>query len=402
MLFLLIRRGLRQHLVSTAVAVLLVALGMGLVVSVWVVRAEAEQSFTRSASGFDAVLGARGSKLQLVLNALFHQEASPGNITAEDFQQVKGLPMVERAIPIVVGDNVRGVRLVGVSDDFFRQLEYAPDHVYTVEPGGRPFQVGQKEAVVGSLAAHQLGWSLGATFHPFHGLDYNPNAQHSEIFTVVGVLAPTNTPADRVIWVPLEGVQKLGGHDPAAFTDLSAVLIKFRPGAEAAGFMLDTRYNRQGQRLTLAWPVASILADLFAKFAWFEQALQALAYLVAVVAGASVFSSVYSSMSARRRDLAILRALGAHRGFLITAVLGESACIGLLGCALGFGLYGAIASTVQELLRTRIGVLFEPWAWNPVMLWGPLLMFGLSLLAGALPAWRAYRLSVADGLSPLS
>ena len=401
MLFLLIRRGLRQHLVSTAVAVLLVALGMGLVVSVWVVRAQAEQSFTRSASGFDAVLGARGSKLQLVLNCLFHQEASPGNITADDFQQVKSLPMVDRAIPIVVGDNFRGVRLVGVSDDFFQNLEYAPGHVYSVDEG-RPFQVGQKEAVVGSLAAHQLGWSLGTTFHPFHGLDYNPNAQHSEIFTVVGVLAPTSTPADRVIWVPLEGVQRLGGHDPAAFTDLSGVLIKFKPGAGAAGLMLDTRYNRQGKRLTLAWPVASILADLFAKFSWFESALQALAYMVAVVAGASVFSSVYSSMSARKRDLAILRALGAHRGFLIAAVLGESAGIGLLGCALGFGLYAAIASTVQEILRTHIGVLLEPWAWNPVLVWGPVLMLALSVAAGALPAWRAYRLSVADGLSPLS
>jgi len=120
------------------------------------------------------------------------------------------------------------------------------------------------------------------------------------------------------------------------------------------------------------------------------------------VAGASVFSSVYSSMSARKRDLAILRALGAHRSFLIAAVLGEAAGIGLFGCALGFGLYGLIATTVQELLRVRMGVLFEAWAWNPVMLWGPLLMLGLSLAAGALPAWRAYRLSVADGLAPLS
>jgi putative ABC transport system permease protein len=402
MLFLLIRRGLRQHLVSTAVAVLLVALGLGLVVSVFVVRAEAEHAFTRSASGFDAVLGARGSKLQLVLNGLFHQEVSPGNVMADDFKEVKALPFVERALPIVVGDNFRGIRLVGTSDDFFNHLEYAPGHVYTVEPGGRPFQVGEKEAVVGSLAFHQLGWSLGTTFHPFHGLDYNPNAQHSELFKVVGVLAPTNTPADRVIWVPMEGVQQLGGHDPATFTELSAVLIKFKPDTQAAGFMLDQRYNRQGKRLTLAWPVASILAAFFSKFTWFERALQVLAYLVAVVAGASVFSSVYSSMSARKRDLAILRALGAHRGFLIAAVLGESASIGLLGSTLGFGLYALIASTVQEILRTRIGVLFEPWAWNPVLVWGPVLMVGLSLAAGALPAWRAYRLSVADGLSPLS
>lgn len=402
MLFLLIRRGLRQHLVSTAVAVLLVALGLGLVISVWVVRAEAEQSFTRSASGFDAVLGARGSKLQLVLNGLFHQEVSPGNLTAEDFKEVQSLPFVDRALPIVVGDNFRGVRLIGTNADFFRNLEYAPGLAYQVEPGGRPFQLDQKEAVVGSLAFHQLGWSIGTTFHPFHGLDYNPNAQHSEIFKVVGVLAPTNTPADRVIWVPMEGVQTLGGHDPSTFTEMSAVLIKFKPGAQAAGFMLDQRYNRQGKRLTLAWPVAAILADLFSKFDWFQQALQALAYMVAVVAGASVFSSVYSSMSARKRDLAILRALGAHRGFLITAVLGESLSIGVLGCALGFGLYAGIASLVQEILRTRIGVLFDPWAWNPILVWGPVLMLALSLAAGAIPAWRAYRLSVADGLAPLS
>jgi len=197
-------------------------------------------------------------------------------------------------------------------------------------------------------------------------------------------------------------VQKLGGHDPATFTEMSAVLVRFKPGAQAAGLMLDTRYNRQGKRLTLAWPVASILADLFSKFDWFEQALKALAYLVAVVAGAAVFSSVYSSMAARKRDLAILRALGAHRRFLIAFVLGESACIGLLGSAIGFGLYAVIAATVQELLRTHLGVLFEPWSWNPVLVWGPALMVGLSVLAGAIPAWQAYRLSVADGLAPLS
>jgi hypothetical protein len=98
--------------VSTAVAVLLVALGLGLVVSVWVVRAQAEQSFTRSASGFDAVLGARGSKLQLVLNGLFHQEASPGNITADDYKEIRDLPFVDRTLPIVVGDEAFHLELV--------------------------------------------------------------------------------------------------------------------------------------------------------------------------------------------------------------------------------------------------------------------------------------------------
>lgn len=402
MLFLLVRRGLRQHLVSTVVAVLLVALGLALVVSVCVMRTEAEKAFTRSASGFDAVLGARGSKLQLVLNGLFHLEASPGTITQEDFEQARALPMVERAVPIAVGDNFKGVRLVGVGETFFDHLDYAPGHAYEVEAGGRAFQPGLREAVVGCLAATRLKWEVGTSFKPFHGLDYNPGAQHNELFTVVGVLKPTGTAADRVIWVPLEGVQKLGGHDPRAATDLSAVLIRFKPNARAAGFMLDMRYNRQGNRLTLAWPVSSILVDFFSKFAWFEQALEGLAYLVAIVAGASVFSSVFSSMSARKRDLAILRAVGAHRGFLIAVLLGEAAGIGLLGCALGFGFYGLLCWGVQDILRTQVGVILEPWAWNPVLVWGPGLMMALSLVAGLLPAWRAYRLSVAEGLSPIS
>lgn len=402
MLLRLIRRSLRQHLVSTSVATLLVALGMALVISVWVLRAEAERAFTRSASGYDAVLGARGSKLQLVLNGLFHVEASPGTVSRQDFEQIRNLPFVEKAVCIAVGDNFKGVRIVGVSDDLFQNPGYEPGHSYAIEPAGRPFHLDTREAVVGSLAARQLGWQVGTSFSPFHGLDYNPEAQHSEVFSVVGVLAPTGTPADRVIWIPLAGVQQLGGHDPRLASDVSAVLIRFKPDAQSAGFMLDMRYNRQGNRLTFAWPVAAILADFFSKFAWFERALQALAYLVAVVAGASVFSAVFSSMNARKRDLAILRALGAHRSFLIAAVLGESAGIGLLGCGLGFGLYGLLGAVLQGILRTQIGVLLEPWAWNPVLVSGPVLMLGLSLLAGILPAWRAYRLSVAEGLSPLS
>src|ERR1051325_11157754 len=110
---LIVRRSLRQHALSTAITALSIALAGGLLVSVWVVKTQAQDTFTQVNTGFDAVLGARGSKLQLVPNAIFHLEASPGNLAWDDYQFIKKHPAVKRAIPIAVGDNLRGYRIVG-------------------------------------------------------------------------------------------------------------------------------------------------------------------------------------------------------------------------------------------------------------------------------------------------
>ena len=186
---------------------------------------------------------------------------------------------------------------------------------------------------MGSFAAQRFGLRVGSTFRPFHGLSFDPKAEHAEDFTVTGILAPTNTPADRVIWIPLRGLQTMSGHDPKAATDVSAVLIQLR--APTGGFMLDMMYNKQGNRLTFAYPVGAIVAELFGKIAWFDQVLALVAYLVALVAAASVLASIYNSMSARQRDIAILRALGARRRTVFGAVVTEAACIGALGSVAG-------------------------------------------------------------------
>src|SRR6202047_2800127 len=107
-LLLIIRRSLRQHLLSTVITALSIALAGGLLMSVWVVKEQSQATFTQVNAGFDAVLGARGSKLQLVLNSIFHLEASPGNVSAPDYLDIKNNPNVELAIPIAVGDNYKG------------------------------------------------------------------------------------------------------------------------------------------------------------------------------------------------------------------------------------------------------------------------------------------------------
>ena len=397
---LIVYRSLRQHALSTIITAGGIALACGLLMCVWMVKTQSQAAFTQTTTGFDAVLGARGSKLQLVLNAIFHLEASAGNMAAADAEAIRRHPMVKTAIPIAVGDNLRGFRLVGTVPELFTSVEYAPGKKFALEAGGKLFAADAKQAVAGSFAAQRLELKVGEVFRPFHGLAFDPKAEHADDYTITGILAPTNTPADRVIWIPLRGIQTMGGHDPKSASDVSAVLVQLR--APAAGFMLDMMYNKQGNRLTFAYPVGAIIAELFSKIAWFDQVLALVAYLVALVAAGSVLASIYNSMSARRRDLAILRALGARRRTIFGAVLAEAACIGLLGAAAGFAVYFGLFAGVAHVIRAQTGVVLSLSAVHPVLWWCPLAMTGLCALGGIVPALKAYQTPVAETLAPTS
>jgi putative ABC transport system permease protein len=396
---LIVRRSLRQHALSTTITALSIALAGGLLLSVWVVKTQSQATFTQVNTGFDAVLGARGSKLQLVLNAIFHLEASPGNLAAADYEAIKRHPAVKLAIPIAVGDNVRGFRIVGTVPELFSDVEYTPGKKFAFA-AGKLFDPTAKEAVLGAYAAERLGLKVGDEFHPFHGLSFDANNQHPDAYRVTGILAPSNTPADKVVWIPLHGLQAMNGHDPKAATDVSAVLIQLR--SPTSGFMLDLMINKQGNRMTFAYPIGSIMAELFQKIGWFDQVLTLVAYLVALVSAAGVLVAIYNSMSARRRDLAILRALGAHRLTLCSAIVIEAAVIGVIGMAVAFAVYAGIMSVVAAVIRTQTGVRLETFVYNPIMLWAPLGMIALCALSGLVPAWKAYGTDIAENLAPVS
>src|SRR5882672_9677159 len=134
-IFGIVLRSLRQHALSTIVTAASVALAGGLLMSVWAVKQQSQATFTGVNAGFDAVLGARGSKLQLVLNAIFHLEASPGNLGYQDYLDIQKNPSVELAVPLAVGDNYRGYRLVGTTLDLFRRAEYVDGKRFAVESG---------------------------------------------------------------------------------------------------------------------------------------------------------------------------------------------------------------------------------------------------------------------------
>lgn len=398
-LFRIILRSLRQHALSTVVTALSIALAGGLLMAVWVVKTQSQATFTQVNSGFDAVLGARGSQLQLVLNAIFHLENSPGNIRDADYDYIRNHPGVKLAVPIAVGDNLRGWRIVGTTPALFTETEYAPGKKFTLA-AGHLFDPRAREAVLGSYAAKKLALNVGDTFRPYHGLNFDASHQHAEVYTITGILAPSNTPVDKVVWIPIHGVQTMSGHDPKAASDVSAVLVKLKN--IQSGMALSMFYNRQGDRLTFAFPIGKIMGDLFGKIGWFDRVLMLVAWLVAFVSAGGVLASIYNSMSARRRDIAILRALGARRATVFGAVVLESAAIGVIGAAGAFVVYAGVVAVAAGIIHAQTGILFDIGAGDRIMFIVPPALVALCGACGVLPAWKAYRTDVAENLSPVS
>lgn len=391
-------RSLRHHALSTVVTAFGIALAGGLLMAVWVVKDQARAVFTQTDGGFDAVLGPRSSPLQLVLNSVFHLENSPGNLTQADYEEAGRQPGVAVAVPLAVGDSFRGFRVVGTTLDLFQKVEYVPGRRLEPHAPGRLFDPARREAVVGSFAAQRLGLRYGDSFHPSHGLQRQGDHDHEETYVVVGILKPSNTPADRVIWIPLAGLQRMSGHAQETMTEVSAVLLKLR--APMAGKALEQIYNKQGTRLTLAWPIGTIMAQLLDRIGWMDRVLAAVAGLVGLVAAASILASIYNSMNERRREIAILRALGARRWMVSGVVVTEAATIAGIGAVAGFAVYALILSSAAATLRAQTGVVLVPWDFHPVMIWAPLAMVGLGALAGIFPAVKAYQTDVAEHLTP--
>ncbi len=410
---LLVGRSLRQHALSTTITVASVGLACGLVLAVFAIQAQSLRAFTAGPLGFDGVLGARGSQLQLVLNAVFHLETSPGNIPWTLYEAIAENPQVRRAIPYAVGDNYRGFRIVGTTGSLFEDRD-GTDAPLVVAPGGRLFRSPQREAVLGSTAAHATGLGVGDTFAPYHGLVFDEAQRHDEQFRVVGVLEPTNTPADRVIWIPIEGIYRMSGHVlrgsgdsyraepgvpiPDAHKEVSAVLLELR--SPQSGFVLDQLINKQGSAATLAWPIGRVMAELFEKLGWAIRVLGLVAYLVVLVAAGSIVASITNTMNERRREFAILRALGARRRTVFAALVLEAGTIGALGAGLGFAVYGLIFALARAVVQAQTGVVLDPWSGHWVFAIAPAAVVALAAAAGLLPARQAYQTDVAAHLNP--
>jgi putative ABC transport system permease protein len=411
-LLLIVRRSLSQHALSTAITLLSVALASGLVMAVFCVNDQTYDAFTGGPVGFDAVLGARGSQLQLVLNTVFHLETSPGNIPWEMYLAMRKDPRVALAIPYAVGDNYKGFRIVGTTEEMFTRFEYQEGRRLTPRPGGRVFDPGRREAVIGSTVAQKTGLGVGSRFNPYHGLIFDPSKRHEEEYVIVGVTEVTNSPSDRVVWIPIEGIFRMDGHVlrgagteyqaapgreiEEKHKEVSAVMLKFKN--PQSGFSFNQTINQQGKAATLAWPIGTVMAELFEKIGWVNRILGLVAYLVVIVAAGSILASIYNTMNERRREFAILRALGARRRTVFSAIVLEATTIAALGSLLGYVVYGTIVFAAAMVVKQQTGVVLDPLKFHPALVLTMAGMIALGAIAGVVPALKAYGTDVASNL----
>ena len=415
-LLLIVRRSLAQHALSTAITTLSVALAAGLSMAVFCVNDQTYEAFTGGPVGFDAVLGGRGSPLQLVLNAVFHLETSPGNVSWETYTALRKDPRVSLAIPYAVGDSYQGFRVVGTLDELFTKFEYREGRTLSLQAGGRVFDPRRREAVIGSSVALKTGLKVGDRFNPSHGVLDDPNSRHKEEYVVVGETEPTNSPFDGVCWIPIESFFHTEGHAlrgtgkefqaregeeiADAHKEVSAVMLKLR--GPKAGYSLDEEINKEGKTSTLAWPIGRIMAEFFDKIGWMNRILGLVAGLVAIVAAGSILASLYNTMNERSREFAILRALGARRRTVFSAIVLESTTISLLGALLGYVVYAVIVGAAAHLIRQQTGVVLDALRFHPSLALTPVVMAAIGAAAGVVPALKAYATDVASHLSAAS
>jgi putative ABC transport system permease protein len=433
-LLAMVLRSLALRRVTSALLALSVALGVGLVVVIFVLSRAIDRAYENQGSGFPMLVGPRGSKADLVLSVVYQQGRGPGLLPYRVYEELAKQDWVELAVPVALGDSVGDFRVMGASEGIFSPaFQPLPGRPLTLARG-RPFESDRettkaviqhgleahdlpREAVLGAEAARRLGLDVGMTLQPTHGLD-EAGDHHDEEWLVTGVLVPTGTAMDRVVFVNLESFFAIeehaagslvagpdGGVEPA----ISAVIIY--PKSKTAQSMMLPALEKRSDLMAVS--PAQEIARLLAIVGDVRALLLVCAWAVVLVAGAGVATSMYGAMAARRGETAVLRALGARRSTVLGLLVVEAALLAFSGASLGLALGHSALFVLGPRLEDAAGCALElgplaplgaagAAAWVPFELAMLLVVTPLGALAGVLPGLAAYRLPVAQNLQSRS
>ncbi|MEK7343602.1 MAG: ABC transporter permease [Pseudomonadota bacterium] len=416
---------LRDRPLMTALNVLLLALSVATLVMLLSVSTQLGERFERDAQGIDLVVGAKGSPLQLILSSIYQMDTPTGNIPLESIALLRRDPSVRQAIPLAMGDNFRGYRIVGTEPAYLTLKNAQPVR-------GRLF-ARAREVVIGARVAEELGMGLGQRFVGSHGLVADESAgehEHSP-FTTVGVLAPTGSVVDRLILTPVESVWEAHGidhdhhgaeahgdqdadhheaeahhdeheHEAVSLTEreelkpeITALLVSYKSafGAVRIPSMINRQTNMQA-----AVPAVET-ARLLSLLGVGIDGARLFAWLLAATGGLSIFVALLAAASAREGDLALLRIMGASRVQVFGTIIVEGLLIAAIGAiaglVLGHGVLGLARANFEQLRDFGFDPLtMLPGEWAIVVA-----VLGIGLVAALIPAIRVFRLNLADTLA---
>lgn len=400
---------------TLALTVLSIALSVALLLGVERVRQDARSSFTNTISGTDLVVGARSGRVQLLLHSIFRIGNASNNISWESYKKISAHPTVDWSIPISLGDSHRGFRVMGTSQNYFSDYTFANKQALVFSKG-QPFEA-VFDTVIGSEVARQLGYTLDQEIVVAHGVTDVVFARHyDKPFTVVGILEPTGTPVDRTVHVSLEGIEamhidwKSGARTGKKITAEEALSRDLQPKqitafllsleSKIAVLAIQRAINEFGEEPLLAVLPGIALQELWDLIAVGENALLTVSIFVVISSFIGLLTGLLTSLNERRREIAILRALGARRSHVVLLLLSEALITTLLGLLAGFALFAVAVASAQSFVQAQYGLyltLSPPGAFEALFALGFVI---LSIVTGAYPAWRAYRQSLHDGMTP--
>lgn len=414
-------KSIRYRKAALLLSIVSISLSVVLLLGVERLRSNVQESFTSSIAGTDLIVGARSSNISLLLATVFHIGNQSQNIRWETYEQISSLPEVDWTIPIALGDSHKGFPVVGTNGLFFQHFSYGFKQV--LEPSTGVLHLGHTGCVIGAKVAEELGYNKGDALVVTHGMGLENFVEHDdEPFVVEAILKPTGTPVDRNVFVSLnaladvhaefygdeaeqhdvfsKAIEARGheGHDDHEKNpeSLTALWVGLRSHLDVLGVQRELN-NYTAEPLTAIMPVVTLI-DLWEFVRPIEAALFIISCLVLVVALGGIVTTIITGLNERRREMAILRSVGAKPYQIFGLILMESLGIVFCGLLAGVLVLQAVSFVSIPLLARGIGVVV-PTVWltaNDLAALTVILL--VSVLMGAIPAYLSYKKTMKDGL----
>ncbi len=408
-------QSLRNRWVTALLTVLAIAVSIALLLGVEKVRNGARQSFADTISGTDLIIGARSGSLNLLLYSVFRIGNATNNITWASYQDLAKRPEIAWIVPLSLGDSHRGFRVLGTTLDYFKHYKYRRTHGLEFR-AGKPFS-DIFDAVLGADVASTLGYKVGDPIIVAHGLGSVGFVTHDDKpFRVSGILEKTGTPVDRTVHVSLEAIEAIhvdwqsGARIPGQSVSAEEVRhMKLEPKAitaaliglksKLATFRLQRAINEYREEPLSAILPGAALQELWGLVGTAETALKVVSAMVVATALLGMVTMILSTLNERRREMAILRSVGARPRTILGLLMAEAGVLTLAGIGLGTAFLFAALLVAQPYVDATYG-LHLPIDLPALGEWAVLGLIAVAgCLAGLLPALRAYRLSLADGMT---
>jgi putative ABC transport system permease protein len=410
-------QSLKNRQLTSVLTVLSIALSVTLLLGVEQLRVGARESFANTVSQTDLIVGARGGTLQLLLYAVFRIGAATNNISYEAYEYFRSHPAVDWTIPYSLGDSHRGYRVVGTTEDFYTKYRYRRERQIEFAAGHTP--AGIFDVTVGSDVADNLGYRVGDPVIITHGITHGDGLLRHEDkpFTVVGILKRTATPVDRSLYITLKGMEAIhldwsegappmpGEEVPAwkvkpeeiSIRQITAFLLRAKSRIETLRLQREVNTFESEPLMAIIPGVA--LSELWRTIGYAEDALRVVSIFVIIVGLLGMLVSLYTSLNERRREMAVLRAVGAGPAKIVSLLVLESGLLSLTGVVVGVTLLYMLSFVSQPLIERHFGLFMPIQALTATGYRYLLAVLVAGVLIGFIPAIKASRNSLADGLT---